>query len=70
MRYDILRSTARDARTPVTASFRGGFARRMPGVPGTRATSPRCGATRVRTSPGRLTLLAQSGRSCFGEGLC
>ena len=66
MYHENLRSMARDDRTPATASLRGRHVRSMPGVPTTRATSPQCGAARVRTSPGRLTLRAQTGRSCFG----
>ena len=74
MRNEILRSMARDHRTPATATFRVGSARRLPSAPTARATSPRRGAPCVRGSTGRLASPAQSGRSCFMhlrlEGVC
>lgn len=74
MRNENLRSMARDHRTPATASFRIGSARRLPSVPTARATSQRRDATCVRGFTGRLASPAQSGRSCFGslslEGVC
>ena len=65
MRIENASSTIRDVRTPMTASFRLGVARRLPGMPTARATSPRRGATCVRGSTGRLASPAQSGRSCI-----
>jgi hypothetical protein len=74
MSFENSRSTTRSDRTPETASLRIDRARRLPGVPTTRATSPRRGATCVRGSTGRLASPAQSGRSCIrgfrGEGAC
>ena len=67
MRNAIQQGTMRDTRTPETASIRSGRARRLPGVPTARVTSPRRGASSVRTFPGRLALLAQSGRSCIRQ---
>ena len=67
MRIEILRGMARDDRTPATASIQVGLARRLPGIPTARATTPTRGATSVRGSTGRLASPAQSGRSCFGE---
>ena len=65
MGIETTSSTIRDDRTPATASFRMDVARRLPGIPTARATSPRRGATCVRGSTGRLASPAQSGRSCI-----
>lgn len=65
MRFENPSSTTRDDRTPVTAILRFDAARRLPGVPTARATSPRRDATCVRGSTGRLASPAQSGRSCI-----
>ena len=67
MRNESQQGTMRDTRPPATVSFRGSRARRLPGVPTARETSPRRGASSVRTFPGRLALLALSGRSCMRE---
>jgi hypothetical protein len=74
MGIETTSSTIRDDRTPATASFRMDVARRLPGIPTTRATSPRRDAISVRGSTGRLASPAQSGRSCIRgpgrEGTC
>lgn len=67
MRFENPSSTTRDDRTPATASIRFGAARRLPGIPTARATSPRRDATCARGSTGRLASPAQSGRSCIRD---
>ena len=74
MHDETMSSTIRDDRTPATASLRMDVARRLPGIPTTRATTPRRGASGVRGFTGRLASPAQSGRSCIRglrrEGTC
>ena len=69
MRYEFRFGMARsDDRAPATAP-RVGDVRRLPVASTARASSPRQGAPCVHASAGRLASPAQSGRTCFGEGL-